>query len=182
MGRMNQARCPHCRLRFLIGAKEPRRLLCPRCRVRLDAAPPAGAGEPPPLPFAYTPLPSAQPDSYEENGATYRSLIPFIDERRQRLYSRERDVGLRWRDGTAIYRAAWIEDTGELYLVQLGAPAEGGGHVELLAAGLEIEELEGALSGWQEAQDHGDHSLDWLRDRVRRLLAPDVTVMAAGAR
>jgi hypothetical protein len=181
MDRMNQARCPHCRVRFYIGAKQPRRLRCPRCCARLDAAPPAEAGERPPLPFAFTPVPSADPDSYEGNRATYRSLIPFVDERRQRLLSRERDVGLRWRDGTALYRAAWIEDTGELYLVQLGAPDEGGGHVELIAAGLEIEQVEQGLSGWQEAQDHGDHSLDWLRERVRRLPVPEGTALVPSA-
>jgi hypothetical protein len=144
--------------------------------------PPAQASEPPPLPFAFTPIPGAEPDSYAADGATYPSVISFVDERRQRLYSRERDVGLRWRDGTAIYRAAWVEDTGELYLMQLGAPDEGGGHIELLAAGLEIEELEDALSGWKKAQGDGNHSLDWLRDRVRRLLAPKGTAIEPAAR
>jgi hypothetical protein len=125
----------------------------------------------PALPFALTLLPSAAAGTYAERPPTYRSIGAFIGERRQRLYSRERDMGLRWRDGTAIYRAAWIEDTGELYLVQLGTPDEAGGNVELHAAGLKIEELEPALAGWREAQDGGDRSLDWLRDRVRRLRA-----------
>jgi hypothetical protein len=51
-----------------------------------------------------------------------------------------------------------------VYLVQLGAPEEGGGHVELLAAGLARPELEAALSGWREAHDHCE--LQWLRDRL----------------
>jgi hypothetical protein len=110
----------------------------------------------------------------QPNNTTYGSLGAFIYGRRQRLYSRERDVGLRWRDGGALYRAAWIEDTGELYLVQLGPPHEGGGHVELLAAGVAIEDLEDAVSGWREAQDDGDRSLDWLRDRARHLVAREV--------
>jgi hypothetical protein len=66
--------------------------------------------------------------------------------------------------------------------MQLGAPDEGGGHIELLAAGLEIEELEDALSGWKKAQGDGNHSLDWLRDRVRRLLAPKGTAIEPAAR
>jgi hypothetical protein len=170
MARMNQARCSHCQQRFYIASTQPPRFRCPICRARLEAAPPVQRGDRPTLPFALAPMPRAGPGSYEERSATYRSIVAFVDERPQRLYSRERDVGLRWRDGTAIYRAAWIQDTGELYLVQLGAPDQGGGHVELLAAGLKIEELEGAVSGWREAQEDGDHSLDWLRDRVRRLL------------
>jgi hypothetical protein len=135
--------------------------------------------DPPGLPHAFMPMPTAKAGSFEPNSATYSSIVEFINERRQRLYSRERDVGLRWRAGTAIYRAAWIEDTGELYLVQLGTPDQGGGHVELVAAGLEIEELQEAMAGWREAQDDGDHSLDWLRDRVRRLTARE-GAMATG--
>jgi hypothetical protein len=133
----------------------------------------------PGLPHAFMPMPSAKAGSFELNSASYGSIVEFIDERRQRLYSRERDVGLRWRDGRTIYRAAWIEDTGELYLVQLGTPDRGGGHVELLAAGLEIQELQEAMAGWREAQDDGDQSLDWLRDRVRRLTA-NGRALAAG--
>ena len=168
---MIQGRCSHCRQRFYIGSKQPRRLRCPFCRVRLDPAPPQQLDDRPVLPHAFLPMPSATAGSFEPNRATYASIVDFIEERRQRLYSRERDVGLRWRDGETIYRAAWIEDTRELYLVQLGTPDRGGGHVELLAAGLEFEELEEAVCGWREAQEDGDHSLDWLRDRVRRLTA-----------
>jgi hypothetical protein len=90
-----------------------------------------------------------------------------------RIHSRERDFGLHWRDGNALYRAAWIEYTAELYIVQLGSSSDGGGHVELLAvAGL--ERLEQALSGWVDAVDEPD-SLHWLRDRVRRHLRPPRT-------
>jgi hypothetical protein len=127
--------------------------------------------------LALPPMPIAEAGSYRGGDATYSSIGEFLDERPQRFYSRERDIGLRWRDGAAIYRAAWVEDTGELYLVQLGAPDMGGGHVELLAAGLEVEELE-VWSGWREAQDEGDHSLDWLRDQVRLLLARREAVAA----
>jgi hypothetical protein len=169
LDRMNQARCSHCRQRFCIGPKQPRRLRCPFCRFRLDPEPPTQLDDRPVLPHAFVPIPSATTGSFEPNSATYASIVDFVEARRQRLYSRERDVGLRWRDGETTYRAAWIEDTREFYLVQLGAPDRGGGHVELLAAGLEIEALQEAVAGWREAQDDGDHSLDWLRDRVRCL-------------
>lgn len=168
---MNQGRCSHCRQRFYIGPKQPRRLRCPFCRFRLDAAPPQQPDDRPALPHAFMPMPRATAGSFEPNSATYASIVDFVEARRQRLYSRERDVGLRWRDGETTYRAAWIDDTRELYLVQLGAPDRGGGHVELLAAGLDIEELQAAVAGWREAQDDGDHSLDWLRDRIRHLTA-----------
>ena len=67
----------------------------------------------------------------------YPSLVAFYSAEPARLTSRERDVGLWWRSGEEgpIHRAAWIEDTGELYLVRLGPAAEGGGGVEVIGAG-----------------------------------------------
>jgi hypothetical protein len=121
----------------------------------------------PPTPRDLPPVPSADPGSFPRSATTYRSLADFLRERPQRRRSRERDVGLRWRDGHALYRAAWIEDTGELYLVQLGATGDGGGHVELLAGGLDHARMEAAVAGWRQAQDRDDHSLEWLRDRMR---------------
>ena len=129
-------------------------------------------------PITLPPPPVAASGSYEKRAGTYRSMAGFLRQRQQRLFSRERDVGLRWRDGEALYRAAWIQDTRELDLVQLGAPEQGGGHVELLAGGVEAEALEEDLAGWQEAQDDGDHSLEWLRRRVRGLLARERAVAA----
>ena len=113
------------------------------------------------------PMPAADPGSYPRTAATYRSLADFLLRRPQRRWSREHDVGLHWRDGQALYRAAWIEETGELYLVQLGAAGVGGGHVEVLATGVSRAALDAALSGWRVAQDDGEHSLDWLRARAR---------------
>lgn len=139
---------------------------CPICRARLGGAADDEANDGRAVPVGLVELPSAEPGSYEKGPATHRSLQAFVADRRERLYSRERDFGLRWRDGGALYRAAWIADTGEFYLVQLGAPSSGGGHVELVARGLEVEELESALAGWSDAQDAGEHSLDWLRERV----------------
>lgn len=122
-------------------------------------------------PFELPPIPAADPGSYTRRGLTYRSIAGFLRERPRRLRSRERDVGLRWRDGSAMYRAAWIEETGELYLVQLGKPEDGGGHVELLASGLGSDDLDEGLPDWQHEQDRDNHSLSWLRGRVRSLVA-----------
>jgi hypothetical protein len=120
----------------------------------------------PPRPPDLVPVPTADPGSYPRTATTFRSLLDFLCQRPQRRSSREHDVGLHWRDGGTLYRAAFIEETGELYLVQLGAADEGGGHVELLAGDLAQDRLDEALNGWRTEQD-ADHSLDWLRERVR---------------
>jgi hypothetical protein len=84
-----------------------------------------------------------------------------------RVSSRELDVGLWWRDepGEPLHRAAWICDTGELYLVRLGPPADGGGAVELLAVVPAVEQVERLLEGWRERCGEPG-SLAWLRERV----------------
>ena len=93
------------------------------------------------------------------------------------MRSREQDVGLWWREGVdgPLHRAAWISDTGELYLVRLGPDADGGGGVEVLARIERRERLEWVLGGWR---DHCGEpgSLGWLRRRaalVRRIGSPD---------
>jgi hypothetical protein len=88
----------------------------------------------------------------------------------RRRASRERDVGLWWRDAAdgPLHRAAWVCDTGELYLVRLGPSEEGGGEVELLARVEDGERLERALAGWRE-RCGAPRSLSWLRERARRL-------------
>jgi hypothetical protein len=42
----------------------------------------------------------------------------------------------------------------------------------LLAAGLELEELQEAMARWRDAQDDANHSLDWLRPTTPRTLRP----------
>jgi len=61
-----------------------------------------------------------------------------------------------------------VSDTGELYLVRLGPPHEGGGEVEVLATVAERERLESVLAGWRE-QCGEPRSLTWLRRRADRL-------------
>jgi hypothetical protein len=162
--------CTHCRQRFYIKRRQPGPSPCPLCGERLEAAASGVDDDRPPLPIGLPPVARARPGSYPRRRGSYPSLTEFVRARRRRLYSRERDVGLRWRDGSALYRAAWVEETGELYVVQLGPTEEGGGHVELLAAGVSGEELERGLAGWPEALD-AKRSLGWLRCRARRLAA-----------
>jgi hypothetical protein len=70
-----------------------------------------------------------------------------------------------WED--PLHRAAWINDTGELYLVRLGPEAEGGGRVEVLATVAERERVEDLLQGWRERCGEL-RSLSWLRRRAAR--------------
>ncbi len=67
--------------------------------------------------------------------ARYSSLSGFYNDDARRMQLAERDVGLWWREDAdgPLHRAAWVSETGELYLVRLGAPEQGGGAVEVLA-------------------------------------------------
>jgi hypothetical protein len=119
----------------------------------------------------------------------YRSLSNFYNADPRRIRSREQDVGLWWREDAdgPLHRAAWVSDTGELYLARLGPAEQGGGEVEVLAVA-EREQLESALEGWRE-QCGAPRSLSWLRERAARLgervrvaqLKVAATVAGAGA-
>ncbi len=100
----------------------------------------------------------------------YGSLTSFYAADPRRVASRERDVGLWWREtpNGPLHRAAWVSDTGELYLVRLGPPEQGGGKVEVLATIAEHERLEHVLEGWRERCGE-PRSLTWLRERAARL-------------
>ena len=100
----------------------------------------------------------------------YSSLTSFYTADPRRVASREHDVGLWWREAPngPLHRAAWVTDTGELYLVRLGPPEQGGGQVEVLATIAEHERLEHVLEGWRERCGE-PRSLTWLRERAARL-------------
>lgn len=100
-------------------------------------------------------------------GERYDSLEDFYDADERRVRSRELDVGLWWREGAdgPLHRAAWVGDTGELYLVRLGPAADGGGRVEVLGRALDHDRLEGVLDGWRKRCGQPD-SLTWLRERA----------------
>ncbi|ADB52923.1 hypothetical protein [Conexibacter woesei] len=89
----------------------------------------------------------------------------YADPRRRR--SRERDVGLRWRsrDGST-YRAAWIEETEELYAVEHLDGDGRGGSVRILAR-VPAAVLERALRGWPDECGR-PASYEWLCWQLRR--------------
>jgi len=97
----------------------------------------------------------------------YPSLAAFYNSHPARLTSRELDVGLWWREESdgPLHRAAWVNDTGELYLVRLGPAALGGGRVEILATVADSEQLERLMVGWREHCGE-PRSLSWLRERA----------------
>jgi hypothetical protein len=97
----------------------------------------------------------------------YGSLARFYNADERRVRSRELDVGLWWREDAdgPLHRAAWISDTGELYLVRLGPTDDGGGLVEVLARVEDRALLDGMLDGWRECCGE-PHSLQWLRARA----------------
>jgi hypothetical protein len=102
---------------------------------------------------------------------TYLSLGAFYATDKRRDISREQDIGLWWLGDdwhAPRFRAAWVDQTGELYLMQHeGTP--GGGRVDVVATASSLEEIENRLDGWREVVgDWG--SLRWLVER----LGPDV--------
>lgn len=121
----------------------------------------------------------AAPGSYQSAGETYPSLRHFLAGDRRRVPSREQDVGLHWLDAAGhLYRAAWVVDTGELVLVQVGAAETGGGHVEVLAHFDDRDQLRTALSGWEGV--HGQPlSAEWLRVRAAAASRDERVVVAA---
>lgn len=115
-------------------------------------------------------FPRAESGTYRPGPNTYASLDDFATADPGRLTSPELDFGLRWREGSDAnrsYRAAWVEETGELYVVQAGSPSAGGGHVEVLGV-TDRDGVESALEGWQ-TRCGEEGSLTWIRARARAL-------------
>jgi len=95
---------------------------------------------------------------------SYESLNAFYNADRRRLHSRERDVGLYWRgeDG-ATFRAAWVQETGEVYLFR-----HGDGTVDVPGRRFGLGELQSALSGYRDVCGR-EASLTWFLDRTAAL-------------
>jgi hypothetical protein len=97
---------------------------------------------------------------------SYPSLDAFYDADRTRRHSRERDVGLVWRGtGGATFRAAWVQETGEVYLFKHGHPLDGGGTVSVLSRRFGLGELQAALRGYREVCGRSG-SLVWFLERM----------------
>jgi hypothetical protein len=98
---------------------------------------------------------------------TYLSLAAFYAADARRRDSRERDVGLWWRsDRGPTYRAAWVQETGELYLFQHALTGPASGAVHLVAGRFQSAELDRLIDGWRDRVGQ-DGSFEWLLDRLR---------------
>ena len=96
----------------------------------------------------------------------YLSLGAFYASDPARRSSRERDVGLFWRSRQGpTFRAAWVRDTGELYLFQHALGGPGGGSVHLCERTMDEAEMEQRLAGW-DAVCGREGSLEWLLARM----------------
>lgn len=111
-----------------------------------------------------------QPSDDVRCSTRYSSLSAFYTADQRRVESKESDVGLWWREAAdgPLHRAAWVKDTGELYLTRLGPAEQGGGEVEVLAVLDDEDCLEQELSGWRQ-QCGKPGSLAWLRERAERI-------------
>lgn len=143
--------CLSCRQRLYSATRMSLDRPCPDCGGRL-------------MPYHLVRPPGP---SRPRRGRSYASLADFYGGDHGRLASAERDVGLYWRegDGEPLHRAAWVEDTGELYLVRAGAVEDGGGQVEVLARSRDWTRLARRLAGWRDVCGER-RSLTWLRSRL----------------
>jgi hypothetical protein len=106
----------------------------------------------------------------------YPSLTAFYAADSRRRYSRERDIGLVWRAGSGqTFRAAWVQETGEVYLFRHGHPLDGGGVVCVEDQRFELRELLTAIAGYRDVCGR-PASLGWL---VERLGAQPAMALAA---
>jgi hypothetical protein len=101
-----------------------------------------------------------------EIARSFPSLDAFYSADSRRRHSRERDIGLWWRgcDGSS-FRAAWVQETGEVYLFKHGHPMEGGGTVDVLARRFGLGDLQAAIRGYGSVCGSRG-SLKWLFERI----------------
>ena len=160
--------CGECGQSYFGPAGVRRRRRCALCGGPLRRDAPARPHRP--LPAEPPPILRAAPGSFPDDPRRYASLVDFALADLRRVHSRERDLGLTWRDADRMHRAAFVVDTRELYLVQLGPVERGGGHVELLGRLPAALDLVATFRGWAENCGLED-SLRWLRARAERALA-----------
>lgn len=112
--------------------------------------------------------------NHADRPGRYRSLSNFYLADPRRIGSHERDVGLWWRIGAhgPVYRAAWLDQTGELYAARLGQAQPGEGEVQVLGRARDRDELERTLEGWRDVC-HQPDSMTWLRHRAASLEQPE---------
>jgi hypothetical protein len=98
------------------------------------------------------------------SGPTYPSLDAFYAADARRRRSRERDIGLAWRARAGhSFRAAWVQETGEVYLCKHGDPDCGGGIVLVLPRRFGAREVEPVFDGYRGVCGRPG-SLAWLLD------------------
>ena len=150
--------CLSCRERLYSASRMSLDQRCPQCGGRL-------------MPYHLVRAPGRP--TRRRRGRSYDSLADFYEGDPRRLGSPERDVGLYWRDGDGepLHRAAWVEDTGELYIVRAGDGEAGGGPVEVLARSRDWTRLAGRLAGWRDVCGERG-SLAWLRERLGTIGPP----------
>ena len=175
-------RCIRCHRPYFSASAPRADVRCTVCRGRLEVDLEADAADAPldahARPAGTPAPPRAAEGSYRAHPLAYPSLVEFVNEDPRRGASPERDVGLQWRGSDErTYRAAGGRDTGELYLVQTGAPDEGGGHVELLGCAPSEDALWSALAGWQ-LECGTEHSVSWLTSRARERMDAPIAPLA----
>jgi hypothetical protein len=112
------------------------------------------------IPRAVAPLPGFR--------ETHSSLAAFYAANSRRWPSAEVDLGLRWRGaGVSTYRAAFVEETGELYVFEHVRADGGGGMVFVHEHRFAHSDLAAAFAGWEDVCG-AEHSVDWLVCRAGR--------------
>ena len=103
----------------------------------------------------------------------YRSLSHFFLSDPRRIGSREHGLGRCWRVGAhgPVYRAAWLDQTGELYVARFDDSKGWEGEVELLGRADDRNQLDHVLRGWGDVC-HQPDSMTWLRHRAAALERP----------
>jgi hypothetical protein len=99
------------------------------------------------------------------------TLEEFYASDPRRAHSHEVGYGSLWRESAPVptYRLAWVENTGELYAVQLSEADERNDPVEVLGVLWSGQQVDSCLAGWPE-RCGGQRSLLWARERVRSWL------------